>query len=185
MATSISAIGGVSYGGYPGPIIPTSDSTYGSSYGTTGTTGINSTDDTDAVTLDGGNPPVSLNPFDLDGDGTVSPQEYQQSLAEGSTALPTTTFAALTAAQDADGDGVPDVSDFNDFVPDRPDNFTTQLNTPTNNGGFFGESFGPFDATSNSFQNSVLSNLATRAYGDVSSAAIDESPRQQSLSLFA
>lgn len=189
MATSIGAIGGiggVSYGAYTSPITPLSDSAYDNAFGTRSTdpTGF---DDTAATNpLDGGNPGVSLNPYDLDGNGTVSPQEYQQSLGEGSTALPTTTFAALTAAQDADGDGIPDVSDSNDFVPERADdNFTTQLNTPNNNGGFFGDTFGPFDARSNSFQNSVLGNLATQAYGDVSNAAIDESPRQQSLSLFA
>ncbi|TAK77181.1 MAG: hypothetical protein EPO12_15205 [Aquabacterium sp.] len=175
MATSINAIGGVSYDGYPGPIIQPSDPAYRSIYGS------NATDEETGL----GNPTTPLNPYDLNGDGTVTPQEYQQALNESSTALPTTTFAALAAAQDADGDGLPDVSDPNDFLPARTGNFTTQLNTPNNNGGFFGENFGPFDATSDSFQNSVLGNLATQAYGAVSRAAVDESPRQQSLSLFA
>lgn len=175
MATSINAIGGVSGNGYPGPIIQPSDSAYGSIYGS------NATDEATGL----GESTTPLNPYDLNGDGTVTPQEYQQALDESATALPTTTFAALSAAQDADGDGIPDASDPNDFAPQQAGNFTTQLNTPENNGGFFGENFGPFDARSNAFQNSVLGNLATQAYGAVSAAAIDESPRQQSLSLFA
>lgn len=188
MATSISGIGGVSYGGYPGLTATPSADPYSSSAASAGRGRPTDAASTSSTTAAGDYLGVPLNPYDLDGNGVVTPQEYQEALAEqdaaaaNNPALATATFAALNTVQDEQDAAAGNVN--GNAAPDNPD--SNAATTPADgNGDPFAQASGPFDGGSGAFQNPVLGALATQAYDAVASASAAPSPRQQAVSEFA